>query len=228
MHTKREQFRHIRPLLFKCPKNSRKTYSTFVYKVRSKDLSHRVVFWDTSCSPLKVNRRFGGTCRLHLQVRRMSQIRNYREARIKRNFNRLHGVISQKRQKREVSTSSAYCNIYRVTIMLRSETHLGLHVKSPILSDLKKNPNLSTKVHWNLNIKFVECLCNSSRAVTWRQTRRHGERNTNICGKTVQCWNYTDCSLWTTSGNNTKTGQHNLTVPAICRPSFVKCLRILS
>jgi hypothetical protein len=26
------------------------------------------IFWDiTPCSPLKVNRRFGGTCRLHLQ-----------------------------------------------------------------------------------------------------------------------------------------------------------------
>jgi hypothetical protein len=25
------------------------------------------VFWDISCSPLNVNRRFGGTCRLHLQ-----------------------------------------------------------------------------------------------------------------------------------------------------------------
>jgi hypothetical protein len=28
------------------------------------------IFWDiTPCSPLKVNRRFGGTCRLHLQGR---------------------------------------------------------------------------------------------------------------------------------------------------------------
>jgi hypothetical protein len=27
------------------------------------------IFWDiTSCSPLKVDRRFGGTCRLHLQI----------------------------------------------------------------------------------------------------------------------------------------------------------------
>jgi hypothetical protein len=35
------------------------------------------VFWDiTPCSPLKVNWRFGGTCRLHLQGRRVSQVRN--------------------------------------------------------------------------------------------------------------------------------------------------------
>jgi hypothetical protein len=35
------------------------------------------VFWDiTPCSPLKVNRPFEGTCRLHLQGRRISQARN--------------------------------------------------------------------------------------------------------------------------------------------------------
>jgi phosphatidylserine synthase len=39
------------------------------------------VFWDiTPCSPLKVNRRFVGTCRLYLQVRRISQARNQHEA----------------------------------------------------------------------------------------------------------------------------------------------------
>jgi hypothetical protein len=34
------------------------------------------VFWDiTPCSPLEVNRRFRGTCRLHLHGRRISQAR---------------------------------------------------------------------------------------------------------------------------------------------------------
>jgi hypothetical protein len=34
------------------------------------------IFWDiTPCSPLKVNRRFGGTHRLHLQSRRISRAR---------------------------------------------------------------------------------------------------------------------------------------------------------
>jgi hypothetical protein len=77
------------------------------------------IFWDiTSCSLLKVNRRFGGACRLHLQGRRIRQaraclppaftlilacliLRNWkwrRHAPPKRRltFNRLHGVISQK------------------------------------------------------------------------------------------------------------------------------------
>jgi hypothetical protein len=39
------------------------------------------IFWDTkSCSPLKLNRRFGGTYRLHLQVRKISQTRTQRES----------------------------------------------------------------------------------------------------------------------------------------------------
>jgi hypothetical protein len=39
-------------------------------------------FWDiTSCSPFKVNRRFRGTCRLHLQGQWIIQTRNQRESR---------------------------------------------------------------------------------------------------------------------------------------------------
>jgi hypothetical protein len=39
-----------------------------------------ILCYVTSCSPLSVNRRFGGTCRLHLQGGRMRQVRNQREA----------------------------------------------------------------------------------------------------------------------------------------------------
>jgi hypothetical protein len=40
------------------------------------------IFWNiTPCSPLRVNRRFGGTHRLHLQGRKISQARNQRESR---------------------------------------------------------------------------------------------------------------------------------------------------
>jgi hypothetical protein len=39
------------------------------------------IFWDiTSYSPLRVNRRFEGTCRLHLQCRRICQQGTYVEA----------------------------------------------------------------------------------------------------------------------------------------------------
>jgi hypothetical protein len=40
------------------------------------------IFWDiTPCSPLEVNRRFGGTYRFHLQGRRISGARNQPESR---------------------------------------------------------------------------------------------------------------------------------------------------
>jgi hypothetical protein len=39
------------------------------------------IFWDiTPCSPLKVNRLFGGTGLLHLKGRRISQARNQHDA----------------------------------------------------------------------------------------------------------------------------------------------------
>jgi hypothetical protein len=39
------------------------------------------VLWDIApCNLLKVERLFGGICRLHLQGRRVSQIRNQHEA----------------------------------------------------------------------------------------------------------------------------------------------------
>jgi hypothetical protein len=60
----------------------------------------------TLCSPLKVNRYFGGTCSLHLQGQRISQARNQREIRWqdggdvsptrRLTFNGLHCVMSQK------------------------------------------------------------------------------------------------------------------------------------
>jgi hypothetical protein len=35
------------------------------------------IFWAvTPCSPLKINRHFGGTCNLHLQGRGINQARN--------------------------------------------------------------------------------------------------------------------------------------------------------
>jgi hypothetical protein len=83
----------------------------------------RTIFWDmTPCSLLKVNRRFGGTYRLHLQGRRIRRASNQRESRRQAEqgwflarlilrpwrwrqyvtpkrrltFTGLHGVISQK------------------------------------------------------------------------------------------------------------------------------------
>jgi hypothetical protein len=51
---------------------SRKTISIYVgFEVFTAVVMKSIIFWDmTPCSPLSVNRRFGGTYRLHLQGRR--------------------------------------------------------------------------------------------------------------------------------------------------------------
>jgi hypothetical protein len=47
---------------------------TLKYGVLTAVVMNSSIFWDTtSCSPLKLNRRFGGTCLLNVQVRRMAQ-----------------------------------------------------------------------------------------------------------------------------------------------------------
>jgi hypothetical protein len=58
------------------------------------------IFWDiTPCSPLSVNRRFGGAYCLHLQGRRNKFSKKpaiKQVASLRLTLNRLHGVISQK------------------------------------------------------------------------------------------------------------------------------------
>jgi hypothetical protein len=56
-------------------------FSNVGFEVLTAVVKKSSIFWDiTSCSPLKVNRRFGKSCRLHLQGRRIRQARNQREA----------------------------------------------------------------------------------------------------------------------------------------------------
>jgi hypothetical protein len=53
------------------------SYSKFIGKRHT----YRYIVWDiTPCSPLKVNRHFGGIYHLQLQARRISRARNQREA----------------------------------------------------------------------------------------------------------------------------------------------------
>jgi hypothetical protein len=53
------------------------------------------IFWDvTSCSPLKVNRRFGKIFRLHLQGRKISRAGNQQESRWQEE-NRCSGIYEE-------------------------------------------------------------------------------------------------------------------------------------
>jgi hypothetical protein len=61
--------------------NKKITLYNVGFEVYTAVIMKSIIFWDISpCSPLSVNRRFGGTYRLHLRLA----------------LNRLHGVISQK------------------------------------------------------------------------------------------------------------------------------------
>jgi hypothetical protein len=55
--------------------------ATSIIVYLKQNLIRSSIFWDiTLCNPLKVKRRFGGTCRLHLQGRRISQALHQRDA----------------------------------------------------------------------------------------------------------------------------------------------------
>jgi hypothetical protein len=58
------------------------------------------------CLPFKVNRRFGGTCRLHLQSRRISQARNQYEAGGRRIFTLVSCLAYYSKLKIEATCSS--------------------------------------------------------------------------------------------------------------------------
>jgi hypothetical protein len=72
-------------------------YDLVEFEVLTAVVMKITVFWDiTPCSPLKVNRRFGGTFHLNVQGR-ISRASNQRESRKRLlAFNGLHRVISQK------------------------------------------------------------------------------------------------------------------------------------
>jgi hypothetical protein len=61
-------------------KNTYNSLSSWAYSNYEGETDHSVkssIFWDTTpCSPLKFNQRFGGTCRLDLQERRINRTRN--------------------------------------------------------------------------------------------------------------------------------------------------------
>jgi hypothetical protein len=60
---------------------SKRAVLSAISEARTPVVMKSSVFWDmTQCNLLEVNRRLGGTCRLHLQDRRIIQARNQREA----------------------------------------------------------------------------------------------------------------------------------------------------
>jgi hypothetical protein len=105
----------------------------------------------TPCTPLKVKRRFGGTCRLHLQGQGIRPVRNNHEAvnnqssvwqwKFSRNvlpkrwltFNRLYGVISHKTEL-FITTVGRNSNLtYLSNLTTLSQLRVLYEVESPYI-----------------------------------------------------------------------------------------------
>jgi hypothetical protein len=53
------------------------------------------IFWNTTpCSSLKINRRFGGTCRCHLHSRRISRARYKHESQVPASTLKMEAICS--------------------------------------------------------------------------------------------------------------------------------------
>jgi hypothetical protein len=96
------------------------------------------VFWDiTLCSPLKVNRRFGGTYRLHLQGRGISRARNQRESRRKAETLKMEVTCSSETSVDFQRTTQRYIAEYRTLHNHSSENLtscicLFIYISSPV------------------------------------------------------------------------------------------------
>jgi hypothetical protein len=108
------------------------------------------IFWDiTPCSPLKVNRHFGGTYRLLLQGRRISRARNQRESR----WQAETSVDTQRTTRRYIPEDSTLYNLRCENLksyigLLFSEVRLLATRPISRLNDLLSGPYPSTFLAW--------------------------------------------------------------------------------
>jgi hypothetical protein len=87
------------------------------------------------CSPLKVNRRFEGTCRLHLEGQRINQARKHSEEGTKQSFTVLYFLAYSSTLKMEsIRSSETLVDFQRNT---RSYIPEGRNLHSPRCENLK-------------------------------------------------------------------------------------------
>jgi hypothetical protein len=93
------------------------------------------IFWDmTPCSPSEVNQRFGGTCRLHLQSRRISQRENRCQAELWFCIFRFLARF----------TCPAHCNYLHLTVLW--------HIRSPQLLSFICSRNSFRSIYFSCGI----------------------------------------------------------------------------
>jgi hypothetical protein len=139
-----------------------------------------------SCSPLKVNRRFGGTCRLHLQGRRISRARNQCKSRWQAELSE-RSVDFQRTTRRwfswllcnvtcDISFRSAPVGEHRTPYSHRY-FHCEIYILSHILAQsTTREPLFSSEMRQHVRRTQVFC-CTSQSGQEPKQSsiqRRHG------------------------------------------------------
>jgi hypothetical protein len=132
---------------------------------------NRCIFWDiTPCSPLKVNRRSGGTCCPHLQGWGVNQARNLHEAVSKQSF--IWFILKAWRWKRNISPKRRFAfSGLRCVIFQKAELCITTAVKT-------SNPT-AQMLFYHMQVRHVESLgkdvgnvCNKGTRVTKQTTNK--------------------------------------------------------
>jgi hypothetical protein len=139
------------------------------------------IFCDiTPCSLLKVNRRFGGICRLQLQGRRISRARSQSESRL--TFKGLHGVISQKRVlfiTTALRTSNPTCQSTVFTVTASQILSLSTRPKPAASKRGRPEGTASVNTSSAFGKNLAECRSQPSRELCslWRTRKQIQVRN---------------------------------------------------
>jgi hypothetical protein len=77
-----DEYEYLAPKIWTLQMDPKNKMAIFLKNARKILIKKSIIFWDTTpCSPLIINRHFGGTHRLHIQAPRISRARNQRENR---------------------------------------------------------------------------------------------------------------------------------------------------
>jgi hypothetical protein len=142
------------------------------------------VFWDiTLCSRLKIMRRFGRTCRLHFQGRKISQERKQHEAGGKKRESELHATCPI------LVPCFVYSSIIIMQAKCSSETSLNFNGIHGFISQKTEHFIIITVRTSDLQLLF--CRCGNSSLTTGRVC------SLSDCTANYTWCNYLQCCMYT-------------------------------
>jgi hypothetical protein len=118
-------------------------------------VTQSAILWDiTPCSPLKVNRRFGGTCRLRCQSRRISKARNQRETGVKQNVLVSYSLIHEWEATYTSETSVDFNGLYGVISLKDRTLHVYLCFHRLVFESIFLRGMLRLRVVWWCFVRY--------------------------------------------------------------------------